>query len=118
MCVSFAPAVYNPPGKSHWRTLLRNQKAIGLFARNDVQGQAMHKYDRTNANGYEIAVTPGEEIQNWLARYNICQPVPVRSYDEPEPPPGIWSSLNIGVIVMTVSLFATAAWLLFYFIRP
>lgn len=78
----------------------------------------MHKYDRTNTRGYEIAVTPGEEIQNWLARYNICRPVQARSYEEPEPPPGIWSSLNIGVIVMTLSLFATAACLLFYFMRP
>lgn len=78
----------------------------------------MRKHIGLRDQGHEIAVTPGEDLQNWLARYGICEAVQARSFEEPEPPPGVCTSLNYGVVLTTLSIIAGICALLLFYIAP
>jgi len=68
--------------------------------------------------GIEIAVTPGEEIQNWLARFGICEPVRPRDMVHPEPPAGLWSTLNGGAVFAVITALVAMAWLFIFHLIP
>lgn len=73
---------------------------------------------RNRDRQYELAVTPGEELQNFFAYLGICKPVQFRSLHEPEPPAGLWNTLNVGVLVVSFTTLAGGAWLLLGHIIP
>jgi hypothetical protein len=68
--------------------------------------------------GIEIAVTPGEEIQNWLARFGICKPVQPRDMMHPEPPAGLWNTINGGAVFATIVALIAMAWLFIFHLIP
>ena len=67
---------------------------------------------------FEIAVTPGEEIQNWLARFGICEPVQPRDMSHPEPPAGLWNAFNGGAVFAVVVGLLAMAWLVLFHAIP
>jgi hypothetical protein len=66
----------------------------------------------------EIAVTPGEEIQNWLSRFGICEPVQPRDLLHPEPPAGLWNALNGGAVFAVAVALLAMGWLLLFHVIP
>lgn len=75
---------------------------------------AMAKQDQ----GIEIAVTPGEEIQNWLSRFGICEPVQPRDMIHPEPPAGLWNAINGGAVFAVVTALLAMGWLMLFHVIP
>lgn len=78
----------------------------------------MTQHEQQHWPGFEIAVTPGEEIQNWLARFGICEPVQPRDMAHPEPPAGLWSTINGGAVFATIVALIAMAWLLIFHVIP
>ena len=58
-----------------------------------------------NSASIEIAITPGEKVQNWLATRGIGEYVPLRDFYHPEPPAGLWSLVNGGIAVASLVAF-------------
>lgn len=78
----------------------------------------MAQHEQQQWPAVEIAVTPGEEIQNWLARFGICEPVQPRDMMHPEPPAGLWSTLNGGAVFAVIAALAAMAWLFIFHLVP
>lgn len=62
------------------------------------------------APGFEIILTPGEKVQNWLAARGYGQKVSERDIEHPEPPAGLWVAFNalIAIVSITTALALVA----------
>lgn len=78
----------------------------------------MAEHDSPHWQGIEIAVTPGEEIQNWLSRFGICDPVRPRDMIHPEPPAGLWNTINGGAVFAVAVGLLAMAWLVLFHAIP
>jgi len=54
----------------------------------------MKNGELSSSTAIKMAITPGEEVQNLLARYGLASRVQDRNYTNPEPPPGLWTKVN------------------------
>ena len=64
----------------------------------------------TVAPRFEVILTPGEKVQNWLAARGYGQIVSERDVEHPEPPVGLWVAVNalIAIVSITTALALVA----------
>ena len=67
---------------------------------------------------FEVKLTPGEKLQNWLAARGIGDHVQPRDADDPEPPSGLWSLVNGTITIVLLGAFVAVIGLVVFDVIP
>jgi hypothetical protein len=84
---------------------LLNAESRGQRFAQHSRGLKMGNGELSSSSAFKMAITPGEQVQNWLSRFGVCQRVEDRNYTNPEPPVGLWTSINTGIAVACLAGF-------------